>query len=337
MATHRQHGDSSRRDFLLTAASAGVAALAGCSARGQSSDLSGEIVIDGSDTVFPHTAAVAEEFQWRNNQVRIPIRGSGTGAGFQRFTAGETDIQNASRPITEDERRDAEANGIGFIELEVVLDGIAIYAHPENNWCETLSVEELNGIWGSDAEYRRWSDIDSEWPDEEITLYGRDSHSGTFDYFTEEINGTAGDIRGDYNKTSDTNVIVRGVRGNRHALGFGGAGYYYENEDDLKLIAVDDDNGGVIPTEETIGEAFEDEPGDDAYTPLSRAMYVYVNTNELTRDTVREFAEFFFHRDDPDGPAITQEVAPRVGSYAIPDSLVDREAERLREAIEEVN
>ncbi|MFC7116240.1 PstS family phosphate ABC transporter substrate-binding protein [Natronoarchaeum sp. GCM10025703] len=341
MANHRESGDrlnnSSRRGFLLTAGSAGLAGLAGCVARGQSSDLSGEIVIDGSDTVFLHTAAVAEEFQWQNNQVRIPIRGSGTGAGFQRFTVGETDLQNASRPITDGERETAEANGIEFLELEVVLDGIALYANPQNDWCDTLTVEELNRIWGSDADATRWSDIDSDWPDEEIVLYGRDSHSGTFDYFTEEINGTAGDVTGDYNKTSDTNVIVRGVRGNEHALGFGGAGYYYENEEDLKLIAVDDDNGGVIPTEETIGKAFEDNPGDDAYTPLSRSMYVYVNVAELTRKTVREFVKFFFHREDPDGPAVTQRVAPRVGSYAIPDSLVDREAERLREAIEEVN
>ncbi len=339
MASHRESGEqlrgSSRREFLFAAGSVGLAGLSGCITRGEESDLTGEIIVDGSNTVLPHTAAVAEEFQWRNNRVRIPVRGSGTGAGFQRFTEGETVLQNASRRINDAERADAETNGVDFIELEAVLDGIAIMGHPEGP-VDRLTVEQLNQLWRQDSDVELWSDLDAEWPDREISLYGRDSASGTYDYFTEVINGEAGNIRRDYNETADTNVIVRGVRGNRDALGFGGAGYYYENEDDLKLVEVDDDNGGVIPTDETVGRAFEDNPDGPAYTPLSRSMYIYVNVNELSREVVREFARFFFRRDNPDGRAWTQRVAPRVKFYPIPDSLVERESERLEAKIEEV-
>ena len=339
MASHRESGErtrgSSRRGFLFAAGSVGLAGLSGCITRGEESDLTGEIIVDGSNTVLPHTAAVAEEFQWRNNRVRIPVRGSGTGAGFQQFIAGETALQNASRRITDEERADAEANGIEFLELEAVLDGIAIMAHPDGP-VDRLTVDQLHRLWRQDSDVERWSDLDSEWPDREISLYGRDSASGTYDYFTEAINDEPGNIRRDYNETADTNVIVRGVSGNRDALGFGGAGYFYENEDDLKLIEVDDDNGGVIPTDETVARAFEDDPDGPAYTPLSRSMYIYVNVNDLERDVVREFAQFFFRREDPDSPAWTQRVAPRVKFYPIPDSLVERESDRLEAKIEEV-
>ncbi|WP_445668776.1 PstS family phosphate ABC transporter substrate-binding protein [Natranaeroarchaeum sulfidigenes] len=339
MASHRESGErtrgSSRRGFLFAAGSVGLAGLSGCITRGEESDLTGEIIVDGSNTVLPHTAAVAEEFQWRNNRVRIPVRGSGTGAGFQQFIAGETALQNASRRITDEERADAEANGIEFLELEAVLDGIAIMAHPDGP-VDRLTVDQLHRLWRQDSDVERWSDLDSEWPDREISLYGRDSASGTYDYFTEAINDEPGNIRRDYNETADTNVIVRGVSGNRDALGFGGAGYFYENEDDLKLIEVDDDNGGVIPTDETVARAFEDDPDGPAYTPLSRSMYIYVNVNDLERDVVREFARFFFRREDPDSPAWTQRVAPRVKFYPIPDSLVERESDRLEAKIEEV-
>ena len=333
-----------RRSYV-TAAGGVVAGLSGCLVRGDEGDrgLAGRIIVDGSNTLLPHSAAIAEEFQWRNNRVRIPVRGSGTGAGFQRFCAGDTPVQNASRSILEAEAARCDENGVDFVELEAVLDGIAIWVHPENHWCDTLSVDELRRLWQSGSTVETWGDLrdewaDEPWGDEEIDLYGRDSASGTFDYFTQAINGEYGNIRSDYSGTADTNVIVRGVRGNRHAIGFGGAGYYYENEDDLKLVAVDDDNGGVLPTRETI------ESGE--YTPLSRPMYVYFDLAQLARPEFRAFAEFYFEPvdDDADDDVIdpgetlswTQWAARKVGYYAIPDETVEQSRQRLADAVEDL-
>lgn len=326
----------SRRRFL--AAAGGVAtALSGCLVRGEDSGLEGEIVVDGSDTLLPHGAAIAEEFQWRNNRVRIPIRGSGTGAGFQRFCVGETDIQNASRTIVDEEETMCGDNGVDYVELEVALDGLAVWVHPENDWCDCLSVEELTRIWESGSDVETWSDVREDWPDEEIDLYGRDTASGTFDYFTEAITGERGNVRSDYSASADTNVIVRGVRGNEHALGFGGAGYYYENEDDLKLLGVDAGDGCVKPTRENI------EAGD--YTPLTRGMYVYLRPSELGREEYRTYARFFFEEIDEDADrsvvdgdeslAWTQWAARMVGYYAVSDETVEESRGTLEAAVEE--
>ena len=302
--------------------------------------------MDGSNTVLPHGAAVAEEFLWRNNRVQIPVRGSGTGAGFQRFCEGSTDVQNASRSILDDEATQCANNDVDYIELEALLDGLALWVHPDNDWCDCLTVDEIHRLWRTGSDVETWSDLrpdDSDFPDEEINLYGRDSASGTFDYFTEAINGEVGNIRNDYSASSDTNVIVRGVRGNRHALGFGGAGYYYENEDELKLLGVDDGDGCVLPTRETI------ESG--TYTPLTRAMYVYISTAGLDRETVRAFARFYFEEidDDTQEAAVedgfaepderltwTQWAARKVGYYAAADETVDESREELEAAIAEV-
>ncbi|MES3161433.1 MAG: PstS family phosphate ABC transporter substrate-binding protein [Halorubrum sp.] len=341
--TGRGGGRLGRRAYLA-AVGGSVAGLAGCLVRGEDRrGLEGRIVVDGSNTLLPHGAAVAEEFQWRNNRVRVPVRGSGTGAGFQRFCAGDTDVQNASRAILPEEEALCGTNGIEYLELEAALDGIAVWVHPDNHWCDTLTVEELNRLWRSGSEVETWGDLRDEWADEPfgdeaIDLYGRDSASGTFDYFTQAINGEYGNIRSDYSASADTNVIVRGVRGNRNALGFGGAGYYYENESDLKLVAVDDDNGGVRPTRETI------ESGE--YSPLSRPMYVYLSVPELRRPAFRAYAEFFFEEIDEDadrddvepGETLTwtQWAARKVGFYAIPDDTVEESRERLATAIETV-
>ncbi|MEY7847729.1 PstS family phosphate ABC transporter substrate-binding protein [Natrarchaeobius sp. A-rgal3] len=331
----------SRRRVLLGAAGTALSGLAGCLVRGEDSGLDGEIRIDGSNTVLPHGAVVSEEFQWRNNRVVIPVRGSGTGAGFQRFCAGETHIQNASRPILEGERDLCEQNGIEYLELETALDGLAVIAHPDNDWCEYLTVEELAAIWESGSDVETWSDVrpdDPNFPDEEIELYGRDPASGTFDYFTEQLTGEIGNIRSDYSASSDTNVIVRGVRGSRHALGFGGAGYYYENEDDLKLVGVDAGDGDVEPNRESI------ESGE--YQPLTRSLYTYVRTDVFDREEVRAFARFYFEEIDGEATeaeivdpgeelAWTQWAARRVGYYAVPDEQVRAGAEKLEDAIAE--
>ncbi|WP_255191570.1 PstS family phosphate ABC transporter substrate-binding protein [Natronobeatus ordinarius] len=332
-------GGISRRRVLLGTAGATLVGLAGCITRGEDSGLSGEIRMDGSNTVLPHGAIVSEEFMWRNNRVDIPVNGSGTGAGFQRFCAGETHAQNASRTILEDERRLCETNDVEYLELETALDGLAVFVSPENDWCDCLTVEELSRIWQSGSDVETWSDVrpdDPDFPDEEIELYGRDPASGTFDYFTEAINGEIGDIRSDYSASADTNVIVRGVRGGPHTIGFGGAGYYYENEEDLKLIAVDDGDGCVEPTRETI------ESGE--YTPLTRPLFTYFRTDLFEREEGRAFARFFFQEIDDvaaeadivePGETLTwtQWGARRVGYYAIPDETVDAEHEKLENAI----
>ncbi|AXR77616.1 PstS family phosphate ABC transporter substrate-binding protein [Natrarchaeobaculum sulfurireducens] len=336
-------GTLSRRRFTLGAVGATLSGLAGCIARGEDSGLEGAISIDGSNTVFPHGAVVAEEFQWRNNRVEISVQGSGTGAGFQRFCEGETDIQNASREILEgDDDNEAvlcEENGIEYVGLETALDGIAVFVHPDNDLVDCLTVEELEAIWESGSDVDTWSDVRDEWPDEEIELYGRDPASGTFDYFTEALTGEVGNIRSDYSASADTNVIVRGVRGAQYALGFGGAGYYYENEDDLKLLAVDNGDGCVKPSRETVES--------EEYQPLTRPLYSYFRADAFDRDVVRSFARFFF--EEVDGEATdadvveddetltwTQWAARRVGFYGIPDEQVEASSEKLEDAIAEV-
>lgn len=344
--TQEPDGGSLSRRSLLASGAAGAAALSGCLTRGESSDLSGEIKIDGSDTVFPHSAALAEEFQWRNNKVRIPVSGSGTGAGFKRFCADETHLQNASREITDDEEEACGAAGVEYVELEIVLDGIAVFVNPANEWCDCLTVEELGRMWESGSDVETWADVrpDADWPDEEIELFGRDTASGTFDYFTENVTGERGNVRSDYSATSDTNVIVRGVRGDEHAIGFGGAGYYYENEDELKLLGVDDGNGCSKPTRESVEN--------EEYQPLSRMMYTYVKRSELAREEVQAFTHFYFETledeevleravengyVEPDEElSWTQWAARKVGYYGIPDETVAESREKLEAAIEEV-
>ncbi len=327
----------SRRQFLLAAGVGTSISLAGCLTPGQASDLEGQIVVDGSNTVLPHGAAVAIEFMWRNNRVSIPVRGSGTGAGFQRFCAGETAIQNASRVILPDEEEACSANDVDWVELQALLDGIAIMANPENDWVEEdggLTVEELRAIWERGSTISTWADIRPEWPDEELVLYGRDSASGTFDYFTEHITGEVGNIRRDYSGTPDTNVIVRGVRGNKYALGWGGAGYYYENQDDIRLLGVAEEVGDpyIFPTRENIEQG--------TYSPLSRPMFIYVRKDALASPLVRRYAQFFFEEVDTEGYELaaefdilepgetllwTQYAARRVGFFAINDAWVQRE------------
>lgn len=329
----------SRRRFLLGTAGVSVTSLAGCTAHGRETDLEGQIRVDGSNTVLPHSAAVAEEFMWRNNQVIVPVRGSGTGAGFQQFCNGATEVQNASRTIKDDESASCEANGIEYVRLEVALDGLAIYAHPDNDWCDCLTVEELERIWQMGTDVETWSDVRDEWPDEEMVRYGRDTASGTFDYFTEAITGNVGDITNEYSPSADTNVIIRGVTGDQHAIGFGGAGYYYENEDELKLIGVDDGDGCVRPTRESVES--------EEYTPLTRPLYAYVRKDALDREEVREFARFYFREIDEegrqadiveDGEALAwcQWAARRVGFYGVPDETVRESSQALEEAIDEV-
>lgn len=245
------------------------------------------ISIDGSSTVYPLTEAVAEEFRNVQPEMDVTIGVSGTGGGFQKFGRGEINIANASRPIKEEEKSVAVANNIDFVELKVANDGLAVVINPANDWVKSFAVEELKKIWEPAAQGKimRWNQINPEWPDEEIHLYGPGVASGTFDYFTEAIVGKSGDSRGDFTASEDDNVLVQGIAGDKYGLGFFGFAYYEENSDKLALAGVDSGNGPVFPSVETIK--------DGSYTPLSRPLLIYVNSSSLENPNVIGFVEFY--------------------------------------------
>lgn len=265
--------------------------------------LSGEIKIDGSSTVFPITEAVAEEFLAVHPDVKVPVGVSGTGGGFKKWIAKETDISDASRPIKDQEAADAKAAGIEFIELEVAFDGLSVLVNPENTWVESLTVEELKKIWAPDSTVKTWQDVRPEWPADAIKLYAPGTDSGTFDYFTEEINGESGAIRPDFTASEDDNVLVQGIAGDKNALGFFGFAYYEENQDKLKLVAIDSGNGPILPNFDTIK--------DGTYTPLSRPLFMYVNKEALSRPEVKSFLTFYLES--------AKDIVKSVGYVALPD------------------
>ena len=250
-----------------------------------SADLSGTIEIDGSSTVFPVSEAVAEEFHKLHPDVRVNVGVSGTGGGFKRFTAGETDISDASRHIKDKEAQAAADNGIEYYPLRVAMDGLSVLVSPDNDFVECLSVEQLKAIWEPGSAVNNWNDVDPAFPDKKIVLYGPDTDSGTFDYFTEEVVGEAQASRADYTASADDNVLVQGIAGGRYSLGYFGYAYYAENTDKLKLVDVDSGNGCVTPTSETIENG--------TYSPLSRPLFIYVSKQSLERPEVEAFVEFY--------------------------------------------
>ena len=247
--------------------------------------LSGTIEIDGSSTVFPITQAVAEEFQKINTDVRINVGISGTGGGFKRFTKGETDISDASRPISTSEADLATTNKINYVELKIALDGIAVVVNPQNTWVDYLTTAELKKIWEPNSTVTKWSDIRSGWPDQPIHLYGPGTDSGTFDYFTEVINGKTKSSRADFTASEDDNILVQGISGDPNSLGYFGYAYYAENKAKLKDVPIDSGSGPVTPTDTTIT--------DNTYRPLSRPLFIYINSAALKRPEVKAFVEFY--------------------------------------------
>ncbi len=268
------------------------------------SSLSGVVSLDGSSTVFPVSEAVAEEFLAIEPQVRVTVGVSGTGGGFQKFAAGEIDISDASREIRQSEIDAARANGIDFLEIPVAFDGLSIVVNTANDWVDYLTVAELNMIWEPGSSVDSWNDVRAEWPDEPLRLYGPGTDSGTFDYFTEVINGDSGASRPDYTASEDDNVLVQGVSGDINALGFFGYAYYLANDDKLKLVPVDGGDGPVSPSMETINNG--------SYSPLSRPIFIYVSKQSAARPEVRAFTEFYI-----DQAAV---LAAEVGYVALPES-----------------
>jgi phosphate transport system substrate-binding protein len=254
------------------------------------SALGGAVVADGSSTVGPMTEAVAEEFALMladqgGGDVQIEISISGTGGGFERFCNGETDLQNASRPIADDEAALCAESGVSFFAFEVAYDGMAVVVHPENDFVECLTVEQLNLMWRPDDPATSWSQIDASFPDEPIVLYGPGTDSGTFDYFTSVVNGEEGVSTTNYSPSEDDNQLVQGVSGDRNALGYFGLAYYENNADVLNLVSIDGGNGCVEPSVETVE--------DGSYSPLSRPLFLYVNAESLVRPEVQEFMRFY--------------------------------------------
>jgi phosphate transport system substrate-binding protein len=246
--------------------------------------LSGKIRADGSSTVGPLITLAAERFRKEEPDVRVTVGISGTGGGFERFCRGETDISNASRPIEDDEKALCAKKGIDFIELQVANDGLSVVVNPDNTWASCLTVDELKGIWQPGSKVSTWKDVDDQFPDDELTLYGPGTDSGTFDYFTDAIVGEEGASRGDYTASEDDNVIVRGVAGDRGALGYLGLSYLESNQGKLKAIEVDGGDGCVAPSVETVQ--------DGTYKPLSRPLFVYIKTSSLGRVEVETFAAY---------------------------------------------
>lgn len=284
-------------------------------AKKEEAKLSGEIKIDGSSTVFPITEAMAEEFTKLHPDVRIPVGISGTGGGFKKFVVKETAISDASRPIKDKEAAAAKENGVEYIELTVAYDGLSVLVNPANTWVDSLTVDELKKIWGPESTVKTWKDVRPEWPAEEIKLYAPGTDSGTFDYFTEEINGKSGAIRQDFTPSEDDNVLVQGIAGDKNALGFFGFAYYIENKDKLKAVKIDSGQGPVGPSFETIA--------DGSYTPLSRPIFIYVNKAELKRPEVKEFVKFYMEN--------AKEIVPQVGYVALSD---DKYAENLKKIVQ---
>ena len=243
---------------------------AGC---GGGDSSGGTITADGSSTVGPFTTRAAEDFRVDNPDVQITVGISGTGGGFERFCAGETDISNASRAIKEEEAAICAENGVEYVELEVATDALTNVVNAENDWVTCLTVEQLNAIWKPGSKVSNWNQIDPSYPEVPLKLYGAGTDSGTFDYFTDAINGEEGASRSDFSATEDDNVTVQGVSGDKGALGYFGFSYFEENQDTLKALEVDGGEGCVVPSASTAQ--------DGSYTPLARPLFMYVKTSSL--------------------------------------------------------
>ena len=251
---------------------------------GSGEGLSGAVVVDGSSTVAPLTEAAADQFRDVEAGVNVTVATSGTGGGFAAFCAGETDISDASRPIKDEEAATCADAGIEFTEIVVGNDGLAVVINTENDWADELTLEQLNTIWAPESEgvVMTWDQVDPSFPAEPIVLFGAGTDSGTFDYFTDAVNGEEGAIRADYSPSEDDNITVQGVAGALGGIGFFGLSYVEENADVIKAVTVD----GVYPTVETVQ--------DGTYTPLARPLFIYVaNASYTDKPQVKAFVDFY--------------------------------------------
>ena len=275
------------------------------------SALKGDISIDGSSTVFPITEAMAEEFAIAmDGNVRITVGVSGTGGGFKKFCAGEIVISDASRPIKQTEVDLCTEGGVEYIELPVAIDGLSVMVNPANDFVECMTVDELHTVWAPEAEevITKWNQVRPEWPDENIGLYAPGVDSGTFDYFTETVNGESQASRADFLPSEDDNVLVTGITGDRGSLGYFGYAYYSENADKLKLVGIDGGNGCVFPSDETINNG--------TYAPLSRPLFIYVSSEALNQPQVKAFVEYYLDKAN-------RGLVSETGYIPFPDTVYD--------------
>jgi phosphate transport system substrate-binding protein len=280
---------------------------------GGGGNLSGSISIDGSSTVGPLTEAAAELFREENPDVKITVGVSGTGGGFEKFCAGETDISDASRQIEQEEVDACKKDNIAYEEVQIANDGLANVVNPDNDWATCLTTAELKKIWDRGSNVNNWNQVRSDFPDESIKLFGAGTDSGTFDYYTEAINGEEGRSRSDYSPSEDDNVTVQGVSGGKGNLGYFGLSYALENEGRVKTLEVDSGDGCVAPTNETVQ--------DGSYKPLSRPLFVYPSGRALQKEHVREFVQFYV--DNYDTIAEQAKFVP----------LTDEQAQQAKDAV----
>ena len=307
-------------DLLFSCAILFVGFLGGCSAEQSGSNdtqARNYVKVDGSSTVYPITEAVAEELRSVHPQIQVTVGISGTGGGMKKFAAGEIDICDASRAIKQKEADKCAAKGVKFIELEVAYDGLAVVINPQNDWCDCLTVEQLRELWRPESAVKKWSDLNPDWPQEEIRLYGPGTDSGTFDYFTKAIVGEEKACRADYTASEDDNVLVTGVMNDRYALGYFGYAYYSENKEKLKLLGVNGGDGCKKPSMETVRSL--------SYKPLSRPLFIYVRTESLKQPAVRDFVKFYLETAD--------QLATEVGYVPVSDQAAEKNQRLFSEAL----
>ena len=307
----------------------GTGLLSGCSdsktdpsTPGEASATASESIrIDGSSTVFPISMAVAEEFGDSHPDVKTPVvSASGTSGGMKQFTTREIDICDASRAMKDPEKEACTANKVEYLEFTVAFDGMAVVVNPANDWCDCITVEQLKSIWRpeSDETVTKWSDVNSDWPDEELKLYGPGTDSGTFEYFTEAICGESRASRSDYTASENDNALVRGVAADKGALGYFGFAYYAENKERLKLLSVKNGDDCVEPSEKTVR--------DGTYFPLSRPLFIYVNKDSLKRPEVVEFITYYLEN--------AGRLSKEVGYVPITDEVQENNTTLLKEALD---
>ncbi len=276
------------------------------------------ISIDGSSTVFPISEAVADAIREAKGVSNVQVASpSGTTGGFDKFVIGNTDINDASRAIKEEEVQKCAEAGIEALELTVAIDGISVVVNKENTWCDSLSYDDLKKLWEPDSKIKTWKDLNPEWPDEAIKLYGPDDKSGTFEYFTKKVVGTKKKCRSDYEPAVEDNVLVAGVAGDKYALGYFGYGYYVKNRKQLKGLSIaKGDAKPVAPSVKSI-ESYE--------YPISRPVFIYVNKNRLSDEGMAEFLRFYLNEG--------QKFVPRVGCVQLPKDELAKSVKALEDAL----
>ncbi|MGI5287151.1 PstS family phosphate ABC transporter substrate-binding protein [Nonomuraea polychroma] len=270
-----------------TTTPAGEGTASASASAGAGAELSGQVKSDGSSTVAPLTSAAAEFFSEEQPKINVTVATSGTGGGFEKFCNGETDISNASRPIKDEEKTACEGKGVKYAELTVATDALTVVVNKENTWATCLTVDQLKKMWepGAEKKITSWNQVDPKFPNEPLKLFGPGTDSGTFDYFTDEINGEEGASRKDYSPSEDDNVVVQGVEGTKGGLGYFGFTYFEENAAKLKAVEIDSGNGCVAPSKEAAQNG--------TYTPLARPLFIYASTAAVKRPEVTAFLDYY--------------------------------------------